>query len=75
MFIPIQEASSVAVDVLVDVLDHFIDSFFKLLKNLQGIHQADINSDQELIHNNPPNNFYSHQVNYKFQSLLLVFEF
>ena len=61
MFVQI-EASSVAIDVLVDVLDHYIESFFKLLKNLQSIHQVDINTDQESFHTNPRNNFYSHQV-------------
>lgn len=38
-----KEASSLALDILVEVLEDYISAFFKLLKNLKQIHQVDLN--------------------------------
>ena len=46
-------------DILIDVLDNFLESFFKLCNNLQSIHQVDLNANESEFH---PNNFYSSQV-------------
>jgi hypothetical protein len=46
-------------DILIDVLDNFLESFFKLCNNLQSIHQVDLNANESEFH---PNNFYSNQV-------------
>lgn len=53
----ILEVSSLSLDILVDVLDHFLESFFKLLKNLRNVHQVDLTEPEELI----KNNYYSTQ--------------
>jgi hypothetical protein len=33
-----------ALDVLVDVVDHFLESFLKLLKNLRSVHLFNVNT-------------------------------
>lgn len=50
-------------DILIDLLDHFLESFFKIMKNLQSVNLFDV---QESTNNNaPPSNFYHSEVNYK----------
>ena len=41
-----QEASNVALDILVDVLEHFVQSFLGTLRSLARMHQIDVNADE-----------------------------
>lgn len=36
------EISSIAMDILVDLLEHFIESFFKIMKNLKSVNLFDV---------------------------------
>ncbi|CAF1068702.1 unnamed protein product [Brachionus calyciflorus] len=40
------QISSLALDTLVDVMDHFLESFFKLLKNLSHVQPFDVNKNE-----------------------------
>lgn len=47
-------------DILIDVLDHFLESFFKLLKNLKSIPIFDVQNMNSTI--GAKANFYNSEV-------------
>lgn len=59
-----KDASSIALNILVDVLDHFIDSFCRLFKNLRQIHQFSLTDNQTSSPLSFTNDFYSSQVSF-----------
>jgi hypothetical protein len=57
-----EQISSFCLDILVDVLEHFIESFFRLLKSLQNIQKFNPMNKESTVVGPITNDYYSAQV-------------
>lgn len=62
--INIIEISSIAIDILVDLLEHFLESFFKIMKNLKTMNLFDVQDVNNKSLAGAPANFYNNEVTY-----------
>lgn len=51
-----------ALDILIDLLDHFLESFFKLMKNLKNVYLADLEDPKSAALANVDPNYYNSEV-------------